>query len=114
VNVISEKGKMSSLATEYVESGMMRFIGVNAQYARTLHQGGMIAYVMDGNVKKAMGAINKKIKECQIKLQMTSHSSLNFSSSVKNDLFKETLHQFPDRSFTIHHVFLSNCDNPQQ
>ena len=114
VNVINEKGKLSSLATEYVENGMMRFIGMDAQYARTLHQGGMIAYVMDGNVKKAMGAINKKIKECQIKLQMTSHSSLSFSSNVKNDLLKETLHEFSDRSFTIHHVFLPNCDNPQQ
>jgi hypothetical protein len=106
LRVSSGKGKVSNLAEEYVSSGMMRFIGSDAQYARTLEQGGMIGYVMDGQTPKAMKAVNDKVKEHHEKLWVFDENGLGQSSKLKHDLIRETLHRFSDRLFTIHHIFL--------
>jgi hypothetical protein len=96
------------LAGEYVSNGMVRFIGPDAQYSRTLHQGGMIGYVMDGKASTAITAVNNQLKKHCEKLCMTSESSLSPSVKFENDLVRETLHQFSDRFFTIYHIFLPN------
>ena len=60
LNVIKKHGQRDSLAQDYVQKGMMRF--VNAQYAPDLPLGGMIGYVMDGDVPFAFAAIKGKIQ----------------------------------------------------
>jgi hypothetical protein len=61
LNVIGTDGYRRSLATEYVEAGMLRF--VREQYARELPLGGMIGYVMDGDVSFAFSSLRARIQE---------------------------------------------------
>jgi len=60
LNVRNKKGERDSLAHEYVRKGMMRF--VNRQYAPDLPLGGMIGYVMDGDIAFAFAAVKAKIR----------------------------------------------------
>jgi hypothetical protein len=113
LRVVSRKGRVSNLAGEYVLSGMMRFIGLDAQYARTMNKGGMIGYIMDGLSSEAMTAVNKQLKNYHEKLRMVGENSLSQSSQMEHPLIRETLHQFSDDLFTIHHVFLPSCKVPK-
>lgn len=56
LNVV-KNGKKSSLATEYVSDGMMRF--VTCQYSPQVRQGGMLGYVMNGDLDDAAAKVNK-------------------------------------------------------
>jgi hypothetical protein len=69
LNVRRPEGR-ATLATEYVEKGMMRF--VTGQYSRDLPLGGMIGYVMDGDLEGAHGAIRRKIEEVAVPLRCAS------------------------------------------
>ncbi len=60
LNVRNKKGERDSLAHEYVRKGMMRF--VNRKYAPDLPLGGMIGYVMDGDIAFAFAAVKAKIR----------------------------------------------------
>lgn len=59
LNVVS-RTRVSSLAGDYVEDGMMRFI--TGQYAEGLDKGGMLAYVMDGQIGPAVESIRRAIE----------------------------------------------------
>jgi hypothetical protein len=59
LNIIGKSGK-NSLATEYVQNGMMRFI--TEQYAASLPVGCMLGYVIDGDCGFAMKQIDAAIK----------------------------------------------------
>ena len=105
LNVI-HNGKRASLATDYVQDGMMRFI--TGQYAMGLTDGGMIGFVMDGLVDKAIHAVNASIKGRCVALQMPSPYSLSSSSLRPNcQQIKETVHLLSGRNLILHHVFLS-------
>ncbi|MFC1750510.1 hypothetical protein ACFL2V_17080 [Pseudomonadota bacterium] len=62
LNVVSKDGKRSSLAGDYVDKGLMRY--VKEQYAEALPFGCMIGYVMDGDtefsIKQLKAAIEKR------------------------------------------------------
>lgn len=58
LNVVRD-GKKSTLATEYVTDGMMRF--VTCQYAPRLRQGGMVGYVMNGELADGGGKVRQAI-----------------------------------------------------
>jgi len=60
LNVPRIAGTPETLAGRYVEEGMMRF--VSRQYSPDLPLGGMIGYVMDGNVTAAHAAIRHEIE----------------------------------------------------
>lgn len=59
LNVV-KAGKKSTLATEYVSDGMMRF--VTGQYSPRVHRSGMLGYVMDGAVDDAMRKVRQAIE----------------------------------------------------
>lgn len=60
LNVVRSQGKgRTTLARQYVEKGMMRFI--NGQYSNDCSVGGMIGYVMDGDVTAAQNAVISEI-----------------------------------------------------
>jgi len=92
---------------EYVgASGMMRFI--TGQYGKGLLSGGMIGYVMDGNLSAAVPAVKKTIDKNREDLRLIFGSSLDFSSMMpRKQAVKETRHDLTKREFTIHHVFLA-------
>lgn len=106
LNVIDKNGKTSSLAGKYVTEGMMRFVGETPQYAKTLAQGGMIGYVMDGNVRNAIRSVNRQIRNHYINLSMQSATSLEASTKSTKNLIKQSIHILPNKAFTIHHIFL--------
>lgn len=56
---VTHRGKRSSLATEYVSEGMMRFM--KNQYADGLPIGCMLGYVIDGDLSFAMTQLNNAI-----------------------------------------------------
>lgn len=107
LNVQVKSGKVASLASEYVGiNGMMRFVGVNPQYAKGLKQGGMIGYVMDGKMPSAIQAVDSQVKKQYINLQMRVATGLSTSSKSSKSLIKESLHNLPHQAFTLHHIFL--------
>jgi hypothetical protein len=52
---------MKSLADEYVKEGMPRF--VDGQYSRHMYHGGMIGYVLDVDVTRAMANVLRNIRD---------------------------------------------------
>lgn len=58
LNVVKDK-KKSGLATEYVTDGMMRFI--SCQYSPRVSQGGMLGYVMDGQLADSSKRVRSAI-----------------------------------------------------
>jgi hypothetical protein len=53
-------GRRNSLAHEYVTKGMQRF--VDRKYSRHVHHGGMLGYVLDGEMDRAMANVANLIR----------------------------------------------------
>jgi hypothetical protein len=99
-----------SLAQDYVQEGMMRYI--TEQYAKDLDKSGMLGYVMDGNVEKAMTCVKDAIGKKKQQLCLR-HSKPFCSSSIQpqcNEI-KETRHNVRNSEFVIHHIFLPVSQN---
>ncbi len=93
--------------SDYVnEQGMMCFI--TGKYSRSVTNGGMIAYVMDGNTNKAIDSVGKLIKRKSLVLKLTKDTGLESSSMlISYPNVRETTHTLSKRNFTIHHIFLA-------
>ncbi|MCE2697998.1 MAG: hypothetical protein PX483_21735 [Nostocales cyanobacterium LE14-WE4] len=106
LNVISTDGKRKSLAGDYTgKDGMMRY--VTSKYASELICGGMIGYIMNGDSKTAIKAVDSQVNKLCKELRISPPSGLCQSSLIPNHpQIKETTHILP-RQFVIHHVFLS-------
>lgn len=104
---IPYQSRVAANADQYVgEEGMMCFI--SGQYANGLTKGGMLGYVMDGNVCQAVKSVRKAIDRERGKLKLTSGSSLEISSLLpQNPNVKMTSHHLPGRLLTLHHMFLA-------
>jgi hypothetical protein len=99
------KGKRSSLAGDYVDKGMMRFIV--GTYGKGLDKGGMVGYVMDGKLDDAILAVKHAIDKRRAKLWMAGADSLETSSLMpKEKRVKESKHPQGGSMFVIHHIFL--------
>jgi hypothetical protein len=108
LNVI-KNGQKRSYASEYVLHGMLRFI--TGQYSKDVHHGGMLGYVLDGNVSTAMNNVESNIQQREAELCVAPPGGLQFSSILKDDTrIRETLHQrtFQAITFRIHHLFMGN------
>jgi hypothetical protein len=101
-------GVLRSLATEYVTQGMQRF--VDGKYSRRVHHGGMLGYVLDGNVDKAMENVANAIQTHHQKLGMVPPGKMLDSGVRPDDAYiKETHHNRNGEvsEFQIHHLFAS-------
>jgi hypothetical protein len=67
LNVRKKNGGRDSLAFQYIAKGMMRF--VEGKYSPEVPVGGMIGYVMDGDLDKAYRAIRRQITKHALKLR---------------------------------------------
>ncbi|MFP4057522.1 MAG: hypothetical protein ACLF0G_11700 [Candidatus Brocadiia bacterium] len=105
LNVVDHRGKRRSLAPEYVEQGMMRF--VEGKYARGLDKGGMLGYVMDGRTLAAIEAVDKAVGRRRRQLRLVG-AGLE-SSPVRPDepRVRQTRHELAVGPLLIHHVFLA-------
>ena len=105
LNVIND-GLVRPYTSEYITHGMLRFI--RGQYARQMRHGGMLGYVLDGNVEQAIENISSLIKRRHKELKMPPPGEVTQSSIIPHDLrLRETLHmrQSSPGNFLIHHIF---------
>ena len=106
LNVV-KNGKARAYASEYVTFGMLRF--VTGQYSKAVRHGGMIAYVLDGNLSRAMSNIENNMQRQHSALGMTAPGSFLPSTSLKDDArARETHHRRSHETqlFRIHHLFV--------
>jgi hypothetical protein len=93
--------------SEYTnEQGMMCFI--TGKYSGSVTNGGMIGYVMDGQIKKAINSVGRLIKNKELALKLAKGTGLERSSVMGNSQnVRETRHILNETKFTIHHIFLA-------
>jgi hypothetical protein len=106
LNVV-RKGKLRTYASEYVLSGMLRF--VTGQYSRAVRHGGMLGYVLDGKVSNAMTNVESNIQQQHVALCMVPPGAfLPSTVLVGNTRARETHHQRTHETtlFRIHHLFV--------
>jgi hypothetical protein len=101
-------GVRKSLAGEYVRLGMRRF--VRSKYARSVRHGAMLAYVLDGDIDRAMRNVERRIREWIKQLRINADGGF-VASTVRPDdpRAKETHHRRRDEKaiFRIHHLFMA-------
>lgn len=93
---------------EYVRFGMLRF--VTGQYASSVRHGGMLAYVLNGNVDDAMAGVEVNIRAQHHELGIDPPGALQPSSlRPKDKSARETNHRRtePLPSVIIHHLFVA-------
>lgn len=106
VNVVDANGSVHRRTSEYVSEGMMRF--VRGQYAGGLREGGMLAYVMDGDRTAAEGALHAIIVARRGDLCLLPLSGLDESDIRRGDVaVRQTRHDLTGRPFRIHHLLLT-------
>lgn len=106
LNVISN-GQKRPGGSDYVTHGMARF--VSGQYASAVRHGGMLGYVLDGNVAGAITNVESNVKSQYASLGMESPGTLHPSSVLAEvSTARESLHSRVGEStlFRIHHLFM--------
>ena len=105
LNVQYDKG-VRSYASEYVTYGMLRFI--HEKYSARLRNGGMLGYVLDGNVSQAILKVSGIIKKRHEELGMQPPGEMLRSSILPDETsIRETRHsrRFNNDKFVMHHLF---------
>jgi hypothetical protein len=101
-------GRVRAYASEYVKLGMLRFI--SGQYSRGVRHGGMIGYVLDGNIARARTNIAANLRRhCGILCMTPPGRLLPSTVLVREDRARETHHhrRHERRRFLIHHLFVA-------
>jgi len=82
LNVVNGK-RVRAYSREYVVFGMVRFI--RGQYAAMVRHGGMLGYVLDGNVNRAIQNVGGAIQTHHLDLGMESPGEMLPSSIRPGD-----------------------------
>jgi hypothetical protein len=107
LNVVKDS-TVRSYASEYVRFGMMRF--VTGQYSKMVKHGGMIGYVLDGNVPEAMANVEANIRERHKELCISPPVAFQPSTVLSSESrARETHHKRAHEGnlFRIHHLFMT-------
>jgi hypothetical protein len=100
-------GVRRSLADEYVKEGMQRFI--DGKYSRFVRHGGMLGYVLNGQVARAMRNVETNMQVRARELGMAVPGGFLPSRILPDDpAVKETHHSRSHETtlFRIHHLFM--------
>lgn len=111
INVREEVG-VRACFVEYVRFGMFRY--VRGQYANSVRHGGMLAFVLNGDVTGAINGVEVNIRTLFVDLQMDAPGVFLASRVRPNDArVRETQHRRAshDESFVIHHLFMAGDPN---
>jgi hypothetical protein len=109
---VNKDGVLRAYAAEYVTFGMLRF--VTGQYANAVQHGGMIGYVLDGNVARAMANVESNLQTQHVVLRMTAPGAFQRSSILtRDDRARETHHGRDHQTtlFCVHHLFMARDVN---
>lgn len=93
---------------EYVRFGMLRF--VRGQYANSVRNGGMLAFVLNGDVASAIAGVEENVRQLQGDLGMDVPGAFLISAIRPADVrLRETRHRRDNRPdpFIIHHLFMA-------
>jgi hypothetical protein len=107
LNVVTNGHKRPG-GSEYVAHGMVRF--VNGQYASAVRHGGMLGYVLDGDVTGAITNVESNVTSQHVSLGMVSPGTLHPSSVLAEvSTARESLHSRTGEStqFRLHHLFMN-------
>jgi hypothetical protein len=107
LNVIKD-GTLRAYAAEYVTKGVIRFI--RGQYAAIVRNGGMLGYVLDGDVGRAMDNVDQAIQARHTDLGMQAPGEMENSSIVPHLPYARETHHSRSQSseqIRLHHVFVS-------
>ena len=107
LNVVKD-GTRRAYASEYVRCGMMRF--VTGQYSRAVRHGGMIGYVLDRDINRAIANVEANIQSQCSALRMMPPGNLLGSKVLGPDKrARETHHrrEHDTGKFCIHHLFMA-------
>lgn len=99
-------GQRRTLATEYVSQGMFRF--VRRQYGAQVRHGGMLGYVLDGQVDAAINAVAVAIVAQKNELGFVGEPTLSPSRFLSDGAgVFETAHTraHPQQPFLVQHIF---------
>lgn len=107
LNVVINGGRRPK-GSEYVKNGMLRF--VNGQYAKAVRHGGMVGYVLDGDIEGAIANVENNIqRHCTI-LCMKAPGELLASSILTHvPTARESFHNRQGETvpFRVHHLFFT-------
>lgn len=102
---VNRPSGFASLAGKYVTEGMFRYF--NGQYAAGLDKGGMLGYVMDGQIDAAIDDVSTAIENRRLDLYMGVDETLRRSSCLSSAQVRETRHNYgPSEEFVVYHVFV--------
>jgi hypothetical protein len=103
---VRNKKKLSTLASEYVNEGMMRFI--TGKYAEGLDKGCMLAYVMNGQIPAAIESVRRAVEAERVSLAMTPDATLTASATRPGlDTVKESKHSLAPVPMLLYHIFVA-------
>lgn len=103
---VTVRGRHRSLGTEYVKQGMLRF--VKRQYGYQVRHGGMLGYVLDGRVDRAIDAVQTAIRARHNELKIVGEAGLRRSSFLPDiEQVFETAHLRDEEAsdFLLQHLF---------
>jgi hypothetical protein len=106
LNVVAN-GTKRAYAAEYVTFGVVRF--VNGQYALAVRHGGMLGYVLDGDIDGAIDNVESNLRSHCDALGMKPPGAFEPSAILPGDRrARETHHRRQNDSapFSIHHLFM--------
>lgn len=101
------RGRFVPLAGSYVRDGMQRF--VRSQYSASQPLGGMIGYVLNGDVKGALERIERNLRRQQERLRLEGeglHASTILLAAATLAELRETHHRLERGVFCLHHLLL--------
>ncbi|HEY1049441.1 MAG TPA: hypothetical protein VGE39_06790 [Prosthecobacter sp.] len=102
------------LADEYVDEGLLRF--ANNRYAEGLPCGGMVGYVMDNEMDKALDRVKAEVLQKLPLLKMKNANDLRCPSVVLQGRVHsaDTVHQRTSGKFLVHHLLVGLRREPSR
>jgi hypothetical protein len=105
---VPDQNRIRPYSSEYVRFGLLRF--VTGQYAPVVRNGGMLGYVLDGNVAGALARVEANIRSRHVALGMEPPGIFLRSSILPgDDWVRETRHRRAHSGsspIVIHHLFM--------
>lgn len=110
LNVLTSDGKIRPYFAEYVRFGLMRF--VRGQYGSRVRFGGMLAFVLNGDLAAAITGIGENVHRLREELAMTEGDKFARSKSSifpADDRLRETTHERSEAAepICVQHLFMS-------
>lgn len=97
---------LSHRADKYVDEGLQRF--VDGRYSAGLPCGGMVGYVMDGDVAEGFATVRAAIEAKATELRVSAEGVCVPSSAVANyEWSADTHHACQTGEFAVHHVLVA-------